>query len=150
MAVFNTLPTDHSIASQIASMINLYNKWGRHFTAETILSSAANYFVELHGDRVVGCSANVREYSTLSKIQHVCVLPQYRKNGVAVKLVEAAIRSCGTEYVYMTVREDNAASLKMAEAMRFKYVQKNWSIDHWTYVLSRRSDAVLYQSERRL
>jgi len=150
MAVFNVSIKDYDIAFQIANMINLYNKWGKRFTADTILSSQASYFIELYGNKVVGCASSVREFQTLSKIQHVCVLPEYRKSGIAVKLMNLVINNCGTEYVYMTVREDNAASLAMAKTMSFRYVQKSWYRDHWTYVLTRRCDAVPNQDERRL
>jgi ribosomal protein S18 acetylase RimI-like enzyme len=138
MEKFHLAISDGAIASQIAEMLNNYNKWARRFYAGYILNSKANYFVELNGSTVVGCAAYTAEYPTLSQVHHICVLPPYRKRGVARRLTDLAIANCGTDYVYMTVREDNGASLALARSMGFVYVNKRWFRDHWTLILGRR------------
>jgi hypothetical protein len=54
------------------------------------------------------------------------------------------------ENVYMTVREDNFASLGLAASIGFVYVTKNWFRDHWTLTLGRRRDHVGRSNSRRM
>ena len=140
MAHFHISLTNREIAGQIAEMVNLYNLWAMHFPADSIMASPSRYFVEIYGNKVVGCAGIIRDYPTLSKIQHICVLPEFRRREIAYKLTNMAIRSCETEYIYMTIREDNTASLSLSRSLGFRMVEKNWFRDHWTFVLSRRKD----------
>ena len=140
MAEFYVSLSSLEMAGQIAAMINQYNRWATHFSAHSIYHSMARYYVEIEGDKVVGCAGSVQDYPTLTKVQHICVLPSHRRRGIAVKLAELAIVNSDTEYVYMTIREDNIPSLKMAEALDFRYVTKHWFRDHWTLTFGRRRD----------
>lgn len=140
MAGFYVSVEKQDMAGQVAKMINDHNRWYTTFSAFSILQSAANYFVELEGSRVVGCAASMQDYENLSKIQHICVLPSHRGRGLAKHLTESAICSSKTEYVYMTIREDNIPSLKLSEALNFKYVKRHWFRDHWTLTFGRRRD----------
>lgn len=140
MSEFSITLSDREVAVQIANMINEHNLWAMHFTANSILASRVRYFIELCGDRVVGCAGSEREYATLSKIMHICVLPEHRGAGIAHKLTKKVIEDCETEFVYMTIREDNLPSLTLAHSFGFRFVEKRWFRDHWTYVLSRRKD----------
>ena len=78
------------------------------------------------------------EAFNLSKIKHVCVDPTYRRFGVAKRLIETALSNCPSEYVCMTIRDDNKGSLKMAERLGFVFVQKNWMKDHFVITVGRR------------
>lgn len=138
MANFSLVINNNEIAAQVADMLNKYNRWQSHFSASGLLFSPTNYVVEIYSDIVVGCASYIQEYNTLTKIQHVCVLPEFRNKGIAKKLVSAAILKSPTEYVYMTIREDNKASLSMAQALNFCYVKKHWFRDHWTLTFGRK------------
>lgn len=140
MADFYISLRQEEIASQIADLINRYNQWYRKHTSQSILCAQANYFIEVLGPRVIGCAGSIREYPTLSKIIHVCTVPEYRGRGIAKKLVELAVQSCDTEYVYMTIREDNFLSRTMAKSLKFRYVKRTWFRDHYTLVFGRRKD----------
>lgn len=142
MAEFYVSLSNYDMAMQIADMINKYNLWYTMFSAQALLLSPSRYFVEIEGNKVVGCASHIQDYDTLTKIQHICVLPNYRQRGIARKLTELAIVNAETEYVYMTVREDNFASLRLAESLGFVYVEKHWFRDHWTLTLGRRRDYV--------
>lgn len=107
------------------------------YTPYGVLSSDARYFVELCLGRVAGCAGLVKEYQNLSKIQHICVLPEFRRKGIAKKLVNLAITACETEFVYMTIREDNVSSRAMAEGLGFKFINKVWFRDHFTLMVAR-------------
>lgn len=137
MAEFYVSVSTESMAAQIADLVNRYNQWYTTYTPAAISIMPANYFVVLDIDRVIGCSANIKEYSTLSKIMHVCVVPEFRNKGIAKSLVELAIRNCDTDYVYMTIRNDNIPSLRMANSLGFRFIKQDWFKDHWTLTLGR-------------
>lgn len=140
MAEFYVSLSDREIATQIANSLNEYNRWASWFSAQSILMTPARYFVELEGSRVVGCASHLEEYPTLTKIQHIYVLPECRGRGIAKKLTEMAIRHCPTEQIYMTIREDNTASLALARSLGCTYVNRHWFRDHWTLTFARRRD----------
>lgn len=129
-----------SIANQIADMINRYNKWSCKFSGQSILlSNGTRYFIEVEGSKVVGCAGFIHDYERATKIQHICVLPTHRGKGVSKKLVTLAIKQASTEFVYMTVREDNLPSIKMATSLGFMASSKRWFRDHWTLTFVRRT-----------
>ena len=132
MAEFYVSVSEQDMAVQIADMLNEHNKWATKFSAQSLLITPARYFVELENTTVVGCASHVAEYETLSKIQHICVLPTHRRRGIAARLTKLAIEYSETEFVYMTIREDNIASLNLALSLGFKYITKRWFRDHWT------------------
>lgn len=140
MAEFYVSVEKPDLASQVAKMINSHNRWYTTFSPFSILQSTADYFVELEGSRVVGCAGSLQDYETLTKIQHICVLPSHRGRGIAKRLTEKAIKCSKTEYVYMTIREDNLPSIKLSESLKFKYVKSHWFRDHWTLTFGRRRD----------
>lgn len=132
MAEFFTTHPKHGIASQIADMLNRYNGWYTVFSANLIIMSPAYYFVEYNLDKVVGCCSLIKESTDLSKIQHICTLPEYRKLGIAKKLTNTALMACKTDCVYMTIKQDNISSQALAKSLGFRYVKKHWYRDHWT------------------
>lgn len=138
MAEFYVSLGQQEMARQIAQMVNAHNRWYTRHNAIAISASPARYFVEIVNDKVVGCAASQKEYSNLSKVFHICVLPEFRRKGIAEKLTRLAIAGCNTEYVYMTIREDNLPSLRMAEKLGFVFVKKHWFRDHFTITVGRR------------
>lgn len=140
MAEFVLPITEYDLAAQVAGLINTYNRWYTVFTPHRLLRSHSLYLVELSLGRVVGCAGISRDYPTLSKIQHVCVVPEYQRRGIAKRLVNQAVARCETEFVCMTIREDNAASLAMAKSLQFRFINKTWFRDHWTYLMARPKD----------
>lgn len=140
MAEFYVSISEPEIARQIAEMVNRYNGWYTRFSAYSLERTYGRYFAEVYGDKVVACVGAMKEYPTLSKLFHICVLPEFRKRKLASKLVEMAIAHCDTEHVYMTVREDNVPSLRMAESLGFTLIKSVWFIDHYTHTLARRRE----------
>jgi len=126
------------IARQVANMINQHNRWYTKLSSMALLTTQVNYFVEIYGQQVVACVGAIQEFPSLSKIMHVCVLPEFRRKHLASKLVNIAINNCNTEFVYMTVREDNMSSLAMANSLRFRFIRRDWFRDHFTHTLARR------------
>lgn len=146
MAEFYVSLSTTEMASQIATLINKYNLWNTNYTANMIQVTPAYYFVELAGSQVIGCASSFKMGPTLSKIQHICVVPEFRNNKIATKLTELAIGACDTEYVCMTIREDNIPSLNLAKRLMFRYIRKHWFRDHFTITVGRRK-ALCHQSQ---
>jgi ribosomal protein S18 acetylase RimI-like enzyme len=140
MAEFYVSVSEHDMANQISNMLNRYNRWATKFSAQSLLMMQARYFVELENTTVVGCASHFKEYETLTKIQYICVLPSHQQRGIAKRLTNLAIDNSETEFVYMTIREDNTPSLMLARSLEFRYITKHWFRDHWTLTYGRRKD----------
>ena len=138
MAKFYVSLSTTDMAVQIASLINKYNLWGTKYTANMICNLSASYFVEIVNSRVIGCASILELHPTLSKIQHICVVPEFQCKKIATKLTKLAIEMCSTEYLCMTIREDNKPSLCLAKTLGFKYIKKHWFRDHYTVTVGRR------------
>lgn len=138
MAEFYVSLSTMDMAAQIASLINKYNLWNTKYTTNMIRNSSASYFVEIVNSRIVGCVSLLEICPTLSKIQHICVVPEFRRKGIATKLTKLAIELCNTNYLYMTIREDNGPSLGLAGMLEFKYIKNHWFKDHYTVTVGRR------------
>lgn len=137
MAEFYVSVSNERLAEQVASLINNYNGWYTRFSQKFILFNPARYFLEIENDTVVGCAAYIQENNKFTKIQHVCVLPNKRRKGIAKKLVKLAVENATTDYVYMTIHESNIPSLRMAESLGFTCIHKSWFRDHWTLTFGR-------------
>jgi RimJ/RimL family protein N-acetyltransferase len=138
MTEFYVSLSREEIASQIASLINRYNKLYRKYSRNKILyNNNTNYFVEIVHNIVVGCVGALKKSHNVTEIKHICVNPAYRRKGIAKKLVNLAIANCDTEFVYMTIRHDNEASLTMAKSLGFVPIKQHWSVDHFVITLGR-------------
>ena len=142
MSEFYVSLSEEEMAFQIANMLNAYNKLYVKHTTASIRNGVSKYFVEITSpSQVIGCAGLTKEYPVLSRIHHICIHPNHRKKGIAKKLINIAMSNCDTEYVYMTIREDNKPSIAMAFSMGFIYVNKAWSRnhDHFVITVGRRS-----------
>lgn len=124
MAFYITLSED-SIAEQIALLLNQHNKLKKVHNVYSILNGTSDYFIETHLDRVIGCAAlDDALYAEHSRIKHVCVAPEYRRMGIAKKVINTAINNCSTKYVYATIRQENLPSLNLWASLGFVYIKE--------------------------
>ena len=143
MAEFYVSLTRSEMACQIATLINLHNQLYRRHTERSVLRNKTDYFVEIIGNKVIGCAGLSRRDTNLCEVKHVCVHSEFRKKGIGSKLVKLAIANCTTDYVYMTIRDDNTPSLKMAQSLGFVPVRQHWSVDHYVITVGRRKNYVV-------
>ena len=130
MAEFYVPISNTFFADGIAKLLNQQNKLTMVHNTHTILASKTRYFVELVSSpaiktEIVGCVGLLPEDNLLSRIKHVSINPIYRRFGIATKLINVAIQNSSTDYVFMTIREDNKPSLMLAKRLGFVFVQKN-------------------------
>lgn len=136
MAEFFITLSSAEMAEQIANLLNIQNKLYKYHTAHTIMSTATNYFVEVEGGVVIGCSGLVKEYPTLSKSYHTSVHPHCQNKGLGAKLLRLAMANCETQYIYGTIREDNLASLRLVSKLGWKFIRKDWNRDHYVITMA--------------
>jgi ribosomal protein S18 acetylase RimI-like enzyme len=137
MAEFYVSLSTGEMAGQIADLINTHNQLHKKHTAYSILNSAAKYFVEVINDKVIGCTALLKEETNLSRNFHTCVQPEFRRKGIAKKLKLLAIQNCDTGYIFSTVREDNIPSINMNLSLGYVFVNKIWSKNRYVLTLGR-------------
>ena len=139
MANFYITLSKDEIAIQIAALLNAHNKLTRLHGLQSIRDSAVDYFVETENSKIVGCVGLVKQYNTLSLIKHLSIDNRHRKEGLATRLIRVACNNCNTDYVYMTVRDDNRSCLNLLAKLDFVFVSKLWSRDHYVLTLGRRT-----------
>ncbi len=137
MAEFYVSLSNSEMSEQIADLVNTHNQLYKKHTTYSVLNSIAKYFVEVVNDKVVGCTALVKEEGNLSRNFHTCVSPEFRRKGIARKLKFLAIQNCETGYIFSTVREDNVPSINMNLSLGYVFVNKIWSRDHYVLTLGR-------------
>jgi ribosomal protein S18 acetylase RimI-like enzyme len=133
---YMSLPAEE-IAQQVAGLLNNHNKLYKKHTAYSIIRDPGKYFLEIAGDRVIGCSAIMQEDRKITRQYHLCVHPEFRRRGIARKLKQTALNNVRTPYVYVTIREDNVPSLNLNYSFGFVFVKKEWSKDHNVITLGR-------------
>lgn len=137
MANFYTSLPAEEIARQVAELLNNHNKLRKRHTAQSIMSGRGAYSVDIVGGQVIACSAIIRENEQITRQFHLCVHPDWRRRGLGRKLKLAALGNVSTPYVYVTIREDNVASINLNTSVGFVFVKKDWVGDHYVLTLGR-------------
>lgn len=130
--------TKEEMAAQVAALLNSYNRLTTKHTMHTIMYAPQDYFIEVYGNIVAGCAAILYENNAWSKIKHVSTRMEFRRRGIARKLIQTAMKCCHSENVYMTIRADNNPSLSMAQSLGFVEVKREWIIDHYLIAMGRK------------
>jgi RimJ/RimL family protein N-acetyltransferase len=138
MAEFYITLPQIEMATQISQLLNSQNRLYTFHTNRTIMNGMASYFVEVSDGKVVGCTALLKEFPTLSKSFHTSVSPTHKRRGLAVKLLSTAIANCDTPHIYGTIREDNVPSLNLVEKLGWKFIRKEWNKDHYVITMAGR------------
>jgi len=133
---YMTLPAEE-MARQVAELLNNHNVLRKHHTARTIMSGRGAYFIDIVGGQVVGCSAVWQETDEVTRQFHLCVHPNFRRQGLGRKLKLASLSHVTTPYVYVTIREDNVASINLNTSLGFILIKKDWVADHNVLTLGR-------------
>jgi len=137
MANFYMTLSAEEISRQIAILLNTHNQLRTQYNANTVMGMRGAYFVDVIGGQVIGCSGILRENDQMTRQFHLCVHPDFRRRGIARKLKIAALKNVSTPYVYVTIREDNVASINLNTSVGFALVKKDWARDHYVLTLGR-------------
>jgi len=95
------------------------------------MTKPVQYFVEIYGPDVVGC-VGLQQQPNIDKIIHLSVLSNMRRFGIGRRLITKALSESNKDTLYMSIRDDNIGSIKLALSFGFKlmgYIPKqNYNI----------------------
>ena len=121
------LPYDNmAIAAQVAALINSGGQLVIHQTPQSVLNGPVTYMLDMHKDKVIGTMGLVPKSKDVSEMKHLCVHPDYRRQGIGLKLLEKGIRFAKTEKVYGLVRADNSGNIRNNIRAGLRPVAKYW------------------------
>jgi len=126
---YMTLPAEE-ISRQVAILLNNNNQLRKHHSRYTIMAERGMYFVDIVAGQVIGCQGILQENAQITKLFHLCVHPDWRRRGIARRLKIAALNHITTPYAYVTIREDNIASIRLNMSLGFTLVKKDWVGNH--------------------
>lgn len=138
---FKLTLSDEFIASQIAILLNNNNNLSKYYNTHSIINSTIEYFVELSGSKVIGCVGLKKELK-MDKIVHLSVDYSMRNTGIGNRLLNAAVLNSLKDTLYMSIRNDNVASINLANKIGFSviaYIPKQ-TYNIFTLCLFRRND----------
>jgi len=118
---FNLTLSDQSLAGQIADLLNTNNRLPIVYNGQSVTANTIQYFVEVTGQTVIGC-VGLRREPRMDKIMHLSVSLLARRQGVALHLLATAVNNSDKDVIYMSVREDNFASLTLAKRLGFEII----------------------------
>jgi ribosomal protein S18 acetylase RimI-like enzyme len=102
----------NSLATQISSLINSGHQLKFYLTQESIKYSPVRYLIELHKDKVIGTIGLEQYGPRVTELKHLCVHPDYRRQGIGLKLLERGAEASLTEFVFGAVRSDNLVNIR--------------------------------------
>ena len=118
---FNLSLSPVTIGQQIADLLNQNNRLANLHTANSILQNNIQYFIELHCNVVIGC-IGLKRQQNMDKIVHLSVHQNYRNYGIGRRLLRTAVTNSLKDTIYMQIRNDNVASLRLAESEGFNAI----------------------------
>lgn len=99
-------------------------------------------FKALVGDKMVGFIAvDIRRWQNLAWIATICVLPEYRRSGIATDLIRASIAELRVANLRLSVRASNAGAIRLYEKLGFA------EVDRWRRYYQGGEDAVVMDKE---
>lgn len=123
MDKFQILLDKNEVAKQIAALLNTYNRLTKLHTSHSILTSNTKYLIKeglLNNIIIVGCIGVDILTNEAIYLKHLSTHIAFRKQGIATDLLKEAQKYFNNfKYIYMNIRSDNYASLKLAEKEGF-------------------------------
>ena len=102
----------NNLAGQIASLINAGGQLRFLMSRDSILYNNIRYLVELHKDKIIGTIGLEKCNQLVTEMKHLCVHPDYRRQGIGKKLLERGVKASLTEFVFGAVRSDNVVNIR--------------------------------------
>jgi len=127
MDKFITISDNFSVATQIASLLNKYNKLQVVHTGYSILSSCTKYIIEqkVYNNSIIvsGCLGINYVNNNSLFLKHLSVHEAFRGSGIGTSLINTALfLNANIPNIFMNIRNDNLPSLQLAEKLGFLVV----------------------------
>ena len=95
--------------------------WDESALEAELSNPCSHLYVALDGDKAAGYAA-VYCVCGEADIARVAVLPEYRRQGIATKLLLKSFEENGAGCAFLDVRESNAAAINLYEALGFQRI----------------------------
>lgn len=108
--------------------------WSKALFESELNSPNARYLIALNGEKLIGY-CGIQTVAGEGNITNVAVLPEYRKQGIATRLIEEMIsygNAIKLDFITLEVRESNTNAIKLYEKFGFEKVgaRKNYYSDN--------------------
>lgn len=109
------------------------DSWSRYIFAYEARNLDADYIVAEFDEKIIAC-AGMQLYDEEAYITTLAVAPEFRRRGIAKKMLENLIltaKSYGAIFMSLEVRVDNIPSIKLYKKFGFKIIgrDKNYYAD---------------------
>ena len=130
-----------SLAAQISSLINSGHQLKFFLAQDSVKYSPVRYLIELHRDKVIGTIGLEQCNPRVTELKHLCVHPDYRRQGIGVKLLEKGAKASLTEFVFGAVRSDNLVNIRNNLRIGMVPVGKKSKRGYSIIIFARRRDS---------
>jgi len=137
-----------SLVAQVTSLINSGHQLKFYLTQESIRYSPIRYLIELHKDRVIGTIGIEQCNPKVTELKHLCVHPDYRRQGLGRKLLEKGVQAAPTEFVFGTVRSDNPVNIRNNLRIGMIPIGKKSKRSYSIIIFARRRDGATFYKRR--
>jgi ribosomal protein S18 acetylase RimI-like enzyme len=96
-------------------------------------------FKAVNDDQMIGFVAGDKKSSALGWIATICVLPEYRRKGVAAALLSECENRLGVSKIRLNVRLGNASAIRLYEKFGYRRV------DIWPNYYQDGTDALVFE-----
>ena len=115
-------------ASQVAKLINKNNSLRITYNKNKILGNDVRYtYLHVPKDGIIAVVGVEHHGYLYTEIKHVSVASNYRRKGLARRLVNVVMSKVTTPFIFATIREGNTASFDLFKSLGFK------SVSYYTY-----------------
>ena len=130
MGVMIPSTPQRELATQVAALLNAYNRLYYRMTVRRVIHGKVDYLLDLLEDTVIGCiGLRYEKRSDTVEICHLCVHPVGRGRGLAKKLIQRAIELSPRDRMWCHIREENVASVKAFTSQGFKIQREKFKHD---------------------
>lgn len=126
MAKFMLPYKNADIARQLAALLNQGGQLVIAQSVRNILSNPITYMLEMDKSTVIGFIGIERKSNQISELKHLCVHPNYRRQGIGLALLKKGVEFAPTEKVYGLVRSDNKINIRNNFRAGFVPIGKYW------------------------
>jgi ribosomal protein S18 acetylase RimI-like enzyme len=112
MSKFKLTVGAENLGTQIADLLNQGGQLWYPLVRNSILFTTTQYIIEMNGEIVIGVIGLDKKNARVTELKHLCVHPDYRRRGLGKKMLEKGIEASTTEFVYGTVRSNNAVNVR--------------------------------------
>ncbi len=140
MPKFRLTVDSNNLAAQIVDLLNAGGQLWYRQQVHSVLYSPVKYVVELDKEKLIGV-VGVEKFGRVSEIKHLCVHPEYRRQGLGKKLLEKGIEAATTEFIFGAVGSDNHSNIRNNLRLGMRPIGKRPSRGRYIIIFARRKNA---------